>query len=279
MSDKSLFYKGFEEHTEIDDFFEKLQVYAENNETGNSVYILKRPLGDKKYVYDYEKAVVILIPKHKLLFLDYGENEEAFEEYVDDFIDDTGHISDKYEYMQILGRSSKWRRSFVEQKSYAEIKTYSLEELLQSIRIENKEMARKGEFLISLLTGSINDVQKTGIEYPETVLEKIKRKIVLFDGDQTRFIYDEPHEKRITIQGLAGTGKTELLLHKIKEIYTQNDDVKIVFTCHNKILAENLRTRIPEFFNFMKVQEQIKWEEKLWVMSSWGSKADRNSGV
>lgn len=29
----------------------------------------------------------------------------------------------------------------------------------------------------------------------------------------------------------------------------------------------------------MKVQEQIKWEEKLWVMSSWGSKADRNSGV
>lgn len=68
MSDKSLFYKGFEEHTEIDDFFEKLQVYAENNETGNSVYILKRPLGDKKYVYDYEKAVVILIPKHKLLF-------------------------------------------------------------------------------------------------------------------------------------------------------------------------------------------------------------------
>ena len=279
MSDKSLFYKGFEEHTEIDDFFEKLQVYAENNETGNSVYILKRPLGDKKYVYDYEKAVVILIPKHKLLFLDYGENEEAFEEYVDDFIDDTGHISDKYEYMQILGRSSKWRRSFVEQKNYAEIKTYSLEELLQSIRIENKEMARKGEFLISLLTGSINDVQKTGIEYPETVLEKIKRKIVLFDGDQTRFIYDEPHEKRITIQGLAGTGKTELLLHKIKEIYTQNDDVKIVFTCHNKILAENLRTRIPEFFNFMKVQEQIKWEEKLWVMSSWGSKADRNSGV
>ena len=83
---------------------------------------------------------------------------------------------------------------------------------------------------------------------------------MLFDGEQTRFIYDEPHEKRITIQGLAGTGKTELLLHKIKEIYTHNDEVKIAFTCHNKILADNLRTRIPEFFNFMKVQEQIKWE-------------------
>lgn len=29
----------------------------------------------------------------------------------------------------------------------------------------------------------------------------------------------------------------------------------------------------------MKVQEQIKWNEKLWVMSSWGSKKDENSGV
>lgn len=279
MSDQSLFYKGFEEHTEIDEFVQKLQTYAENNTTGNSVYILKHPLGDKKYVYDYEKAVVILIPKHKLLFLDYGDNENAFEEYVDDFIDDTGHIADKYDYMQILGRASKWRRDFVEQRRYSEIAECSLDEIFQSIHIENREMIRKGEFLISLITGSINDVQKTGLEYPETILEKIKRKIVLFDGDQTRFIYDEPHEKRITIQGLAGTGKTELLLHKIKEIYTQNSEVKIVFTCHNKILAENLRTRIPEFFNFMKVQEQIKWEEKLWVMSSWGSKTDRNSGV
>ena len=44
MSDKSLFYKGFDENTEIDDFFEKLQAYAEQNETGNSVYILKKTL-------------------------------------------------------------------------------------------------------------------------------------------------------------------------------------------------------------------------------------------
>ena len=88
MSDKSLFYRGFEGNTEIEDFFERFQEYAEANETGNSVYILKRPLGDKKYTYDYDKAVAILVPKHKMLFLDYGGNEEAFEEYVDDFVDD-----------------------------------------------------------------------------------------------------------------------------------------------------------------------------------------------
>ena len=279
MSDRSLFYKGFDKATAIDDFFEKLKDYAELSETGNPVYILNKPLSEKKYVYEYEKAVVILIPKHKLLFIDYGNNAVAFDEYIDEFIDDAGHISDKYDYMQVLGRTSRWRKEFVEQMSYSEIETLTIEELLQKIKLSSKESVRKGEFLISLLTGSINDINKTGVEYPETLLEKIKRKIVLFDGDQTRFIYDEPQEKKITIQGLAGTGKTELLLHKIKEIYTKNSEVKIAFTCHNKILAENLRTRIPEFFNFMKVQEQIKWEEKLWVMSSWGSKANKNSGV
>lgn len=38
-------------------------------------------------------------------------------------------------------------------------------------------MKRKGEFLISLLTGSINNIDKTGLDYPETILEKIKEKL------------------------------------------------------------------------------------------------------
>lgn len=279
MEDKSLFYKGFSDSTIADTFFNQLRQYSQTNSTGNSVYILKYPLGEKKYSYNYNDAVIILIPGFKLLFLDYGNNEDEFEEYVDDFLDDLGHISDKYDYITYLGRVSKWKKELVEKRKYEDIKNKSIHEILEEIKINNRSMSRKGEFLISLLTGSINDIEKTGIEYPETLLDKIKRKIILFDGDQTRFIYDEPRDKRITIQGLAGTGKTELLLHKIKEIYTHNKDIKIAFTCHNKILAENLKNRIPEFFNFMKVQEQIKWEEKLWVMSSWGSKSNKNSGV
>lgn len=277
--DKSLYYQSFQNSVDIEEFIDKLRNFAENNSNGNSIYVIDRPLGEKKYSYTYEKAMVILMPKHKIIFMDYGKNREGFEDYVEDFLDDVGHISDKYDYLKVLGRPRNWRGKFTEKIGYEEIADKTIGEFLEEYRLDSKEDQRKSEFLISLLTGSINDVEKTGISYPENILEEIKRKIVLFDGDQTRFIYDEPKKKRIIIQGLAGTGKTELLLHKIKELYIKNDDIRIVFTCHNKILAENLRERIPNFFDFMKVEEQIKWQEKLWVMSSWGSKGDRNSGV
>lgn len=76
--------------------------------------------------------------------------------------------------------------------------------------------------------------------------------------------------KVVTIQGLSGTGKTELLLHKLKDLYTSEDDTKIFFTCHNIALANTLRERIPTFFNFMKVEKQIEWNKRLWVNRALG---------
>lgn len=277
LKNNGLFYTNVENKEGIERIFEGLEKYAE--EGMNPVYIINKPLEEKNINYGYEKAIVILIPKHKIMFVNYGNNRGAFEDFCEDFIEDLGQLSKKYEYLKILGRPRQWRADYIVQYEYSEIKDINLETLLCDNAFLTKEEERKGEFLISLLTGSINDVERTGIEYPETILEKIRRKIILFDGDQTRFIFDEPHKDKIVIQGLAGTGKTELLLHKIKELYLKKEDLKIVFTCHNKILADSLRDRIPEFFNFMKVDEQIKWNEKLWVMSSWGSKSDCNSGV
>lgn len=273
----SLFYTNVEYTEGVDNLFKGLERYAEKGT--NPVYIINRPLEEKMVSYGYEKAIVVLIPKHKIMFINYGNNEERFEDFYEDFLEDLGQLSKKYDYMKILGRPRQWKKDFTAMYDYDEIEHLGLPDFLRENRLRTKEDIRKGEFLISLLTGSINDIERTGIDYPDTLLEKIRRKIILFDGDQTRFIFDEPHKDRIIIQGLAGTGKTELLLHKIKELYLNKEDLKIVFTCHNKILAENLRQRIPEFFDFMKVDEQIKWNEKLWVMSGWGSKGDFNSGV
>lgn len=83
----------------------------------------------------------------------------------------------------------------------------------------------------------------------------------------------------MVIQGLSGTGKTELLLHKLKDLYISEPKSKIYFTCHNRILADHLKKRIPDFFNFMKVEQQIEWHKRLWCTHAWGSANDPNSGV
>ncbi|HCL7439212.1 TPA: DEAD/DEAH box helicase, partial [Escherichia coli] len=157
----------------------------------------------------------------------------------------------------------------------------NLDKFFDEIKIIDGVLAKKSELIISLLTGSINNIDKVKGNVPDNILDKVKQKIILFDGDQTRFVYQKFDKKKVVIQGLSGTGKTELLLHKLKEIYLDKENLnsKIMFTCHNKILADNMRKRIPEFFNFMKVEQQISWNERLWCVNAWGSQYDGNSGA
>ncbi len=272
-------------------FFEHLDANTESNprihsiirdlkklsqEEKKQVYVINKPVGERKYKYAYKDAVVILIPKVKLLVINVGNDTDAFEDFSADFIEDLGIISDKYNYNNFLGRPRKWRDKLVKKVDFQT--TDDITSIIESCSLTGID-ARKGELLISLLTGSINDIDRVDGELPGNTLEQIKKNITLFDGEQTRFIYKQPDKKVVTIQGLAGTGKTELLLHKLKDIYVNEEKSKIFFTCYSKILAQDLNERIPAFFDFMKVNEQIKWGERLWVERSWGSKVDKNSGL
>ena len=250
--------------------------YLDKNNS-SQVYIISSPLGEK-YSYEFEKnAIVILIPKHKIIFMNLSEDDENFRNYYDDFIEDLNSISDKYKYKEYIGRPRDWKSK---NTTKVNISNYTnIERLLLETQIDDKKDQRISDFLISLLIGSINDIEKIGSEVPNSLLEKVKKNIILFDGDQTKFIYQEFSNKVVTIQGLSGTGKTELLLHKLKDLYTSEDDTKIFFTCHNIALANTLRERIPTFFNFMKVEKQIEWNKRLWVNRAWGSRGDINSGL
>ena len=147
----------------------------------------------------------------------------------------------------------------------------------QSYSLEKKE-SRVVELIISLIVGSINDVSKIKLE-TNNLLDSVKSKIILFDTDQTSFVFKSNIGKRYVVQGLAGSGKTELLLHKLKEVYSNNDDVRIAFTCFNKILSRSMRNRIPEFFDFMRVEKQIDWDNKLFCFNSWGLSKEPKSGM
>lgn len=277
MKNEGLIYINVEENEMNKKYIDILKKYSEEKE--QSIYILTKPLGEgDKYEDISNGTLVALIPKHKILFLNVLDfEEEKFLNYVEDFIEDIGSLSDKYNYKKIIGRTRYWEDTLVERIiDKNEIKDVGS---LEKYKLSDTEEKRKIELLISLLIGSINDIKRIAGLSPIEILDAIKRRIILFDTDQTKFIYTEVPRKKVIIRGLAGTGKTELLLHKIKELYLKKENYKIVLTCHNKILSENLRARIPDFFDFMKIQEQIKWNEKLWCMSAWGSEKEKNSGV
>ena len=272
----SLFFNHIQNSEKNKNIIKDLELYAQEN-PNEQLYLITAPLSEQKYQYEYEEdAIVILSPKHKIIFLDLSHNEQDFEEYYEDFIEDLTSLSDKYNYKQYIGRPRKWRDELI---VYEENIPTNINELLATHAITDSNLKRKVELLISLLIGSINDIEKIGVDVPETLLEKVKRNIILFDGDQTRFIYKDFPKKIVSIQGLSGTGKTELLLHKLKELYVKEDNSKIFFTCHNKTLAKNLKDRIPKFFDFMKVEKQIEWSDRLWLNIAWGSEKYPNSGI
>ena len=276
MENSRLFIDINEHNEKNKTILSEITEYVEEH-TDSIVYIITAPL-NRKYTYTYESnALVILSPKKKIIFVNLGDNEEEFEDYVEDFIEDIGNLSDNFEYKAQIGRPREWSKKVISKIDSSKIK--SIETLFnQNTLIEGREQ-RIAELIITLLIGSINDIKAIGVEQPETALEKIRKNILLFDADQTRFIYKDLEQKMILIQGLSGTGKTELLLHKLKEIYVASDDSKIFFTCHNKALANSLRNRIPQFFNFMQVRKQIEWEKRLWVNRAWGTRNDADSGL
>ncbi len=271
----SSFYCHVEKNSLNQNIIEDLENFV-NNGSNEQIYILNAPLSENKYSYSYqENALVVLSPNHKIIFIDLLNNQKEFEYYYDDFIEDLSSLSDKYNYKNSIGRPRDWKNVLTKQTTDSS----NILNFLEENKITNIKDRRKNEFLISLLIGSINVIEEKGIEAPKTLLEKVKSNILLFDGQQTRFIYKEFTKKTISIQGLSGTGKTELLLHKLKELYTSKDEIKIFFTCHNIALANTLKQRVPEFFNFMKVDKQLEWNKQIWLDRAWGSQKDRNSGL
>lgn len=267
----STFFNQLDEDTLL---FKELESYS--SQELRQVYVLNSPLGNNNFDYDYEKAFIILIPDYKIVFINKDTNErDNFDDYVDDIVDDIDNISITYDFRKRIGRKRKWERKFVKKVN---IDDFDIKDI-EKFKLIDEQDKRDVNIIISLLIGSINSVEKIGTDAPVNILDKVKQKIILFDGDQTRFIFKPSKSKLISIQGLAGTGKTELLLHKLKELYLEDPENRIVMTCYSKTLTNSLKKRIPDFFTTMKVNEQIDWEERLWAMSSWGSAANPNSGL
>lgn len=247
---------------------EQIEEFAESNK--KQTYVLRNPLSKDDADYEYDKAVTIFSSGVKPCFINLGDDEDGFDEYVEYFVEDIAFLSEKFKYREKIGRKKHWFSLFEQ----CEAENFDF----AALSIEKPADRRLVDLITSLVVGSINDVSKINLE-ANGLLETIKSKIVLFDTDQTSFVFRSGAGKKFVIQGLAGSGKTELLLHKMKEIYSRDFNARIAFTCFNKILASSMKSRIPNFFDFMRVERQIDWSNKLFCFHSWGSGRDPYSGM
>ncbi|EGK3946768.1 DNA helicase, partial [Escherichia coli] len=213
------------------DFLNSVEEYANTHQM--QIYAIMNPLGENKYKYNRDDVLIILSPGYQLAFVAFSDDVDGIQNFIEDFIEDLGSLSDKYNYKDTIGRPRAWKDKLVTECSYADFSFGNLDKFFDEIKIIDGVLAKKSELIISLLTGSINNIDKVKGNVPDNILDKVKQKIILFDGDQTRFVYQKFDKKKVVIQGLSGTGKTELLLHKLKEIYLDKENLnsKIMFTC------------------------------------------------
>ena len=151
-----LFYCGVQVAPEIKIFIDKLQEYSDKY--AKSVYVINKALGKNLKIdsYEYTKEVVILIPKQKIMLLNYGKPSSDFDEFVEDFISDLEYLSKKYEYQNKLGRSRNWK-DCISELQFKDILTLDIKDILHCNNVPvHKE--RTVELLISLLIGSINNI-------------------------------------------------------------------------------------------------------------------------
>lgn len=272
------FFSDIVESSKNRTFLQKIKSFSE--QVQQQVYVLKGPLTDAKYTYDIDDVCIILTRGKKITFVAFSDiDKDQFLAYKQDVMEDIGSLSDSYGYRNVIGRPRTWE-SKITCSYYLEEITDFRHWIDSDILLDSDTPSRLLDLIITLFIGSINDVSHITIDKQLSILERVKQKIQMFDGQQTRFIYGnmDDGEKRITIQGLSGTGKTELLLHKLKDVYLKGTELPIGITCHNRVLADSLNKRIKGFFDFMQVKKQID-PEKLLCVNAWGKAAYPMSGI
>ena len=284
---------------EISFFIESLKKYLMSTEYINEkdscfkseepILLLDYILGDKSE-QKLKNNFIFSFPKYDISVISFIKNSDdedlAYDFYCELCEDISLYIKD-YDYNQLLGRGRKKHydikhiilyddEEYIKNKNEKEKKYIKLDNKINIITkifkyIEKKkdyEDKRRIKALRSILTQSINDSKEVN-NLNTSKLDIVKNYIKNYDKEQLNFIHYTTDKKTTRIQGIAGSGKTFLLLHRLIKEYTRNPNSKIIMTCHNKSLAKELQNNIKYLANILKIKEQIDWENRLFLSHAW----------
>lgn len=106
----SLFFCSVEINSFNSQVIELLSPFSEKKSV--QTYVISAPLGfDESRQYTFNDAIVVLMPKRKICFINLKNDTDAFSEFCEDFIEDLGYLSEKFEYRIQLGRPRSWKKT------------------------------------------------------------------------------------------------------------------------------------------------------------------------
>lgn len=290
----------FVTHTDdVLSFITELKTYLMTTEYMNekdSCFKSEEPILLLDYILGYESDqklannFIFSFPKYDIAVISFIKNSDdldlAYDFYYELCEDISLYIKD-YDYNQLLGRGRKKlyhikhiilydNDEYLKNNNENDKKYIKLDNEINIITeifkcIEKKkdyENKRRIKALRSILTQSINDSKEVNNSNISR-LDIVKNYIKNYDKEQLNFIHYTTGKKTIRIQGIAGSGKTFLLLHRLIREYIKNHNSKIIMTCHNKSLAQELRNNIKYLANILKIKEQIDWENRLFLSHAW----------
>lgn len=279
---KAYFDKEIIDNNDYIEFYEKL-----NSLESNAHYITKPLLYEEELLLEKDDIGIIALNFGKKIYFIVNNIENEFK---DNIIMIINELIGRFEYRKYFGTPMqtliKLKKLIVVCTIEEYIIKYNTNDLERLTDVEDEELRLDLEVISSLLKGNIIESSKLKELYdPEkqNIISYAKNRILSFDTDQTKFIFPLNEKKKMMkLQGVAGSGKTEMLLHRLRTLYSDNignDDV-IAFTCKNNVLANEMRNhRIIDFFNSMKFNKQIEWNKKLFCFGAWGSKLNPDRGL
>lgn len=191
----SLFYSDVEQ-VELAKTKQLLDCYSKKKNF--PLFMLKYPKSElKDSESNYEGCFMLMCPAHKIMILTTNNDTETFEDYHDEVIERINYLFRKYEYIEQLGRFSKWSTNILVDKIVSLNTESSIDNLLEEQVLYDKKDVKSAELLLTLCTGSVNDIERVKADVPDNILDQVKQKIQSFDADQTRFVYQENYDKNV----------------------------------------------------------------------------------
>lgn len=127
------------------------------------------------------------------------------------------------------------------------------------------------------MANGINSTDERKVEKVDSVGDRIKRKNNRINRlDKTQFKATYTHiSSHSRIRGLAGTGKTILMIKRMAYLHYKNPDLKMLYTFYSVSLKQTIENLFQKFYDEMPGSEENKEYTNVDIIHSWGSQHTR----